>query len=442
MLDFKPLVKNKSPSECRIIVAMSGGVDSSTVAAYLHKLGYNVIGVTLQLYSNTSSSSRSSNETDASAQSTQSADKKSGKTCCAGQDIYDAKRVAEQFGFLHYVINLEKTFKKEVIEDFADSYIRGKTPIPCVKCNQTVKFRDLLAIAKQLKADALVTGHYVERLETESGPELHKAKDLKKDQSYFLFATTKEQLDFLRFPLGSYKKEETRELASALGLKIADKPESQDICFVSKSYAEFINKLRPESCVPGEIRNLKGEIMGQHKGIINYTVGQRHGLNISHPEPLYVVKIDKESNQIIVGPKAALERKIIYVKDINWLATEPFQNGMEAEVKLRSGAQTVKAYLSLEESITETIQVGSKDYYSSGSLVSRLSDSSNSMLSSISNPIADSIVNSSNSNNSNSNIKGFKIELQELPSCAVSPGQACVIYLGSKVLGGGWIAEV
>lgn len=360
---FEQIIKGKSVKDTKLMVAMSGGVDSSTVAAYLHRLGYQVIGVTLQLYT--------------------SEEKQFKKTCCAGQDIYDAKSVAAQFGFPHYVVNMEKIFQEDVIQDFAETYLRGETPIPCVKCNQTVKFRDMFKIAKDLKVDALVTGHYVRRVENNGHAELHKGIDATKDQSYFLFATTREQLDFLRFPLGSFTKENTRKLAQDLGIGISQKPESQDICFVkSGKYADIINKIKPQSQEPGDILHINGQILGRHNGIINYTVGQRHGLNISYSEPLYVVKINRAENQIIVGPRSALRQKFLYVKELNWL--DGFQDGMEVSVKLRSGAETVQATLNKENELVKVALLGES-------------------------------------------------------KCAISPGQACVMYDGTKVLGGGWI---
>jgi tRNA-specific 2-thiouridylase len=365
MFEFEQIVQNKPIKDTKVMVAMSGGVDSSTVAVYLHHLGYQVIGVTLQLYT--------------------SEEKQFKKTCCAGQDIYDAKNIASQFGFPHYVINLEKVFQEEVINDFAETYLRGETPIPCVKCNQTVKFRDLFKIAKDLKVDALVTGHYVRRIENSDGIELHKGIDSTKDQSYFLFATTKEQLKFLRFPLGKFTKEDTRKLAQSLNISISQKPESQDICFVkSKSYVDIINKLKPKSYEPGDIIHINGEILGKHNGIVNYTVGQRHGLNISYSEPLYVVKINSTDNKIIVGPKLALKKEYLYIKELNWLDDKEFYNGMEVSVKLRSGAEIVNATLIKENHL-------------------------------------------------------IKVMLLDEPKCAISPGQACVMYSNTKILGGGWI---
>lgn len=363
-MSFEEIIQNKPRNETKVMVAMSGGVDSSTVAAYLHSIGYQVVGITLQLYSS---------------------ELKTKKTCCAGQDIFDAKNVAAQFGFLHYVINMEKVFEKEVMEDFAQSYIDGQTPIPCIKCNQTVKFRDLFKIAKDLKVDALATGHYVKRIKTENGVELHKGCDLTKDQSYFLFATTKEQLEFLRFPLGGLSKKETRKLARDLGIVIAEKPESQDLCFVkSRSYVDIIDKLKPKSYQPGDVVHINGQVLGKHNGLVYYTVGQRHGLNISYSEPLYVIKINRLENKIIVGPKYALEKKALYVKELNWLNDSAPLNGMELGVKLRSGAEVIPANLFVQDDL-------------------------------------------------------IKVELKEEPKCAISPGQACVMYHDTKILGGGWI---
>ncbi|AHX11387.1 tRNA (5-methylaminomethyl-2-thiouridylate)-methyltransferase [Neorickettsia helminthoeca str. Oregon] len=369
MLDFMEIAPGKLPRDTKVMVAMSGGIDSSTVAAYLHQLGYQVIGVTLQLYS--------SNEVSQTRK----------KTCCAGSDIFDAKSVAAQFGFLHYVINMEDTFKKEVIEDFAESYLKGETPIPCVKCNQTVKFRDLLKIAKSLNVDALATGHYVRRVIAKNSIELHKGVDSLKDQSYFLFNTTKEQLKFLRFPLGNLKKSETRDLARELGITISEKSESQDICFVkSRSYADIVEKFKPGSQRAGKIVDLQGKVLGTHSGILHYTVGQRHGLNISASEPLYVIKIEDVTNTIAVGPRSALKRDSLYIRQLNWLDNQELIPAMEVEVKLRSGSEVVKASLFPQE-------------------------------------------------------ERLKITLHEEPKCAIAPGQACVMYRGTKVLGGGWIMK-
>ncbi len=318
---------NKDIKDTKVVVAMSGGVDSSVVATMLHRQGYQVIGVTLQLYDHGVALERKG-------------------ACCAGQDIYDAKQVADKAGFPHYVLNYESIFKESVIDDFADSYLRGETPIPCVKCNQSVKFRDLFKVAKDLNADALVTGHYVQRVNGENGePQLHKAIDDSKDQSYFLFATTKEQLDYIHFPLGGLKKEKTRELALEYGLDVADKPDSQDICFVPNgSYTKVIERLRPEAWEPGDIVNVEGEKLGEHKGIVNYTIGQRRGLGIGGGDPLYVVKIDAEKKQVIVGDESDLDSYSFKIKDINWLgAGEVPEEGMDVTVKMRSTQSVVNA---------------------------------------------------------------------------------------------------
>ncbi len=363
--EIEPLLKGKSPNQTKAVVAMSGGVDSSVAAALLHNLGYQVIGVTLQLYG-----------------STDNANARKG-ACCAGKDIYDAKRVAESVGFPHYILNYEEIFKKEVIKDFADTYMRGETPIPCVKCNQTVKFRDLLQVTKNLDADVLVTGHYVRRLEKNGEVKLCRSIDKSKDQSYFLFATTEEQLKFLRFPLGGFYKNDIRKLAKYFGLQISDKPDSQDICFVSESYSKTIAKLAPQSVQKGKIVNTDGEILGEHNGIVNFTVGQRKGLGIAHNEPLYVVKINTKSNEVVVGPISALMQKKILIKELNWL--EQPKEGMEVTVKLRSSHAGSLATIYKTEEKDKACVVLNDDYF------------------------------------------------------GISPGQACVAYKDEQVIGGGWI---
>ncbi len=366
-LNTQMLINPSKPAkDTRVVVAMSGGVDSSVTAALMAEAGYDVVGVTLQLYDHGE------------------AVQKKG-ACCAGQDIYDAKRVADTLGIPHYVLDYESRFREQVMEDFADTYLRGETPIPCVKCNQTVKFRDLLGTAKDLGAEAMVTGHYVRRLAGAHGAELHRAVDKAKDQSYFLFSTTGGQLDFLRFPLGDMDKAETRRHAQRFALPVAEKPESQDICFVPNgSYARVVERLRPGACDPGEIVDLSGTVLGEHDGIINFTVGQRRGLGVATGEPLYVVKIDPDSKRVLVGPKEALLCAGIGVSQINWLDHEPLGEApRRVQVKVRSTTEPVGA-----------------DIYTVGGHV--------------------------------------QVRFVE-PQGGVAPGQACVVYDGDKVLGGGWI---
>ena len=360
----------KHPKDTKVVVAMSGGVDSSTVAGLMKKEGYNVVGITLKLYDDAKSSKKS-------------------KQCCAGQDILDAKRVSRQLNIDHKILYYQKRFKKDVIDSFVDSYLVGETPIPCVKCNQTVKFRDLYAYAQELNADALVTGHYVNRIQNNGNAEMYRAADLTRDQSYFLFTTTQEQLNFLRFPLGAMKKEETRKIASELNLNVADKPDSQDICFVPNgNYASVINKYKPESFKEGDILDTKGKVIGKHEGIINFTIGQRKGIGISHKEPLYVVNIIAKENKVIVGNREALSIKKIYLKDINFLSDiESHSDGLF--IKVRSTGKLIKAKVNLDKTKTEV-----------------------------------------------------NLEENEI---GISPGQACVFYsknrFGDKVLGGGWISK-
>jgi tRNA-specific 2-thiouridylase len=359
---------DKDPAATRVVVAMSGGVDSSVTAALLAEQGFEVVGVTLQLYDH-------------------GAAVKNPKSCCAGQDIFDAKRVAERIGIPHYVLDYESRFRQDVIDAFADSYVNGETPIPCVLCNRTVKFRDLLKTAQELGADALATGHYVRREIGPAGAELHRAADPARDQSYFLFATTAAQLDYLRFPLGGMAKDETRALAQRFGLAVADKPDSQDICFVPEGrYADVVRKLRPEACEPGEIVDLDGRVLGRHEGIVNFTVGQRRGLGVGgNEEPLYVVRIEPASRRVVAGPRAALARRDVRLSGVNWLGPIPAPGqGVDCEVKLRSAQPPVAATV-----------------YPDGQGGARVA------------------------------LAGDQF--------GVAPGQACVAYDGDRVLGGGWI---
>jgi tRNA-specific 2-thiouridylase len=367
--DLNSLGVPKPPSSCRVVVAMSGGVDSSVTAALLVEQGFEVVGITLQLYDQGAAAGRPG-------------------ACCAGQDIRDAARVAERLGFPHYVLDYESRFRREVIDDFAETYLRGETPIPCVRCNQTVKFRDLLATARDLGADALATGHYVRRVLGPDGPELHRAADAERDQSYFLFATTRAQLDFLRFPLGGMSKAQTRALAARFDLPVAAKPDSQDICFVpTGSYASLVEKLRPGALTAGDIVHVDGRILGRHDGIINFTVGQRRGLGIGGGEPLFVIRVDPAQHRVVVGPRAALAAQRVPIGDINWLGAltdRASRDGLRVAVKLRSTQKPAPATLSLDGS-------------------------------------------------------GGAEALLDEPVSGIAPGQACVVYDGERVLGGGWI---
>ena len=355
-----------NPKSTRAVVAMSGGVDSSVTAALMADQGFEVVGVTLQLYNDGGMKGRVG-------------------SCCAGQDISDARRVAQDLAIPHYVLDYETKFRESVIDDFVETYAAGETPIPCVRCNQTVKFRDLLAAAKDLGADFLATGHYVRRVDGDDGPELHQGADPSRDQSYFLFATTREQLEYLRFPLGDMEKTETRAIADRFGLKVAAKPDSQDICFVPDGdYARTIQRLMPEAAVPGDIVHVDGRVLGQHKGIIHYTVGQRRGLGLGGGDPLYVVRLEPKDNRVIVGDNEALAVTKFRLRDMNWLTTKPPTAEIRGEVKVRSTRPPV-----------------------SGTLTATPDG-------------------------------GAMVELDQ-PEYGVAPGQACVVYRGTRVLGGGWI---
>ncbi len=359
---------NKPKKETKVVVAMSGGVDSSVVAALMKKEGYDVTGITLKLYDDTKQSAE-------------------GRQCCAGQDIMDAKRVSEKININHEILYYQKKFRSEVIDSFIDSYTSGETPIPCVQCNQTVKFRDLFKYAKDLNADALVTGHYVSRFQKNGHASMYRAKDHNRDQSYFLFSTTQEQLDYLRFPLGEIDKSETRTMAKKLNLNVADKPDSQDICFVPNGdYSSVIKKFRPESFKKGKIIDITGKQIGEHEGIINYTIGQRKGIKISSSKPLYVININADNNTVIVGEKENLEIKEIQLRELNILASKKEFDEI-INIKVRSTGRLLKAKINFTKDKAR-VKILDKE-------------------------------------------------------TGISPGQACVFYskdeFGDKVLGGGWI---
>jgi len=359
------------PARTRVVVAMSGGVDSAVAAALAARAGYDVVGITLQLYSSEGQPKRKG-------------------SCCAGQDIYDAKAAADRIGIPHYVLDYTARFRASVIEDFAASYARGETPIPCVRCNETVKFHDLLNAAKDMGAAALVTGHYIRRVEGPRGAELHRAADATRDQSYFLFATTREQLGFVRFPLGGLPKSETRAIAAELGLDLATKPDSQDICFVPQGrYTDIVQKLKPGAIEGGDIVDLSGGVLGRHDGVINFTVGQRKGLGLGHHEQLFVIKIDAAARQVVVGPREALATRRIFLRDMNWLDAEALSaSPRNVLARVRSTREPVRAEIRAAET-------------------------------------------------------GVEVELLS-PEEGVAPGQACVLYDvadSSRLLGGGWIAK-
>lgn len=358
---------DKSAEETRVVVAMSGGVDSSTVAALLRDQGYDVVGITLQLYDHGLALAKKG-------------------ACCAGQDIYDAQQVASVIGIDHYVLDYESRFKDAVIDDFADSYVRGETPLPCVRCNQSVKFKDLYSVAHDLGADCLATGHYVQRMVGPAGAELRRAADHDKDQSYFLFATTAAQLDYLRFPLGGMRKTEVRALAERYGLAISDKPDSQDICFVPDGrYGDLVSKLRPGAAEPGEIVHLDGRVLGAHNGILHYTIGQRRGIGVGGlAEPIYVLALDADRRQVIVGPREALAAASLSMSECNWLVPARPGDRLRGFAKIRSTTAPEPVTVHIHDS-------GQADV------------------------------------------------LFDAPEYGVSPGQACVVYDGDRVLGGGWI---
>jgi tRNA-specific 2-thiouridylase len=359
------------PARTRVVAAMSGGVDSAVAAALAARAGYDVVGITMQLYASNAQPQRKG-------------------ACCAGQDIADARVAAAKIGIPHYVVDYEAKFRAAVMDDFAASYARGETPVPCVRCNESVKFRDLLGAARDLGAAALITGHYIRRVPSADGAQLHRAADARRDQSYFLFATTREQLDFVRFPLGGLPKSETRAIAAELGLELAEKPDSQDICFVGGGrYADVVAKMRPEAVAGGDIVDLNGRVLGQHSGVINFTVGQRKGLGLDHHEQLFVLRIDAARREVVVGPRSALTTRRLMLRDVNWLEREPLGDlPRDVLARVRSTREPVPAHVRAVDGGAEVVLPGGEE--------------------------------------------------------AVAPGQACVFYDpadGTRVFGGGWIVR-